>query len=110
MLRWWLKLAMPMMHLALDPSEAPRPSARVARVAELLDCDESDVRRLIRQGELETHHKGIRGVRIYLDSVRAYQDRNTKPASKPIHRKSRAPGPTAAYRSAMASLKAKGII
>ncbi|HEX4027483.1 MAG TPA: helix-turn-helix domain-containing protein, partial [Rhizomicrobium sp.] len=50
-----------------------RPSARVSRVADLLDCDESEVRRLIDGGELQAHGLGKRGVRVFLDSVAAYQ-------------------------------------
>jgi hypothetical protein len=102
-------------HFAADPATAPRPSARVARVAELLDCDAGDVRRLIRSGELETHGKGKRGVRVFLDSVRDYQDRQTKPmpdrADAVIHRpKARSAASTAAHRAAMAGLAAKGLV
>lgn len=60
--------------LATDPAAYVRPSARVATVAELLDCDESDVRRMVREGRLAAHRHGIRGIRVFLDSVRAYQD------------------------------------
>lgn len=100
--------------IAADPSDAPRPSARVATVAGILDCDDGDVRRLIRNGELETHGKGIRGVRVFLDSVRAYQDRQAKPlrprAPALVHRaKMPAPASTASFRAAMAGLKAKGL-
>lgn len=101
-------------HIALDPADAPRPSARVATVAELLDCDEGDVRRLIRQGEIEAHGKGIRGVRVFLDSVRAYQDRQAKPlpprSKAVVHKpKPRSAASTASFRAAMAGLKAKGL-
>lgn len=101
-------------HIALDPADAPRPSARVATVAGILDCDESDVRRLVRAGELEAHGKGIRGIRVFLDSVRAYQDRQAKPLPPRspglVHRpKPRTQASTAAFRSAMAGLKAKGL-
>lgn len=100
--------------IALDPASAPRPSARVATVAELLDCDQGDVRRLVRLGELEAHGKGKRGIRVFLDSVRAYQDRHSRPAmgrpSQPIHTRRRiAPASTASYRAALAGLKAKGL-
>lgn len=60
-------------HIATDPAVTPRPSARVARVAELLDCDERKVRRLIDLGELEAHGLGIRGLRVFLDSIADYQ-------------------------------------
>lgn len=99
--------------LADDPAAYVRPSARVARVAELLDCDPGDIRRLIAAGELEAHGKGVRGVRVYLDSVKDYQDRRAvRPArvqAPPSRAKPRAPASTAAFRAAMAGLKAKGI-
>lgn len=100
--------------LATDPAAYIRPSARVARVAELLDCHPGDVRRLLDDGELEAHGKGIRGIRVYLDSVRDYQDRQARPAKprklKVIHKaKPKAPASTASFRSAMARLQAKGL-
>lgn len=101
-------------HLAIDPALLPRPSARVATVAELLDCDPGDIRRLIREGELETHGKGKRGLRIYLDSVRDYQVRRVRrarprsPSAGAPHR--RGPASTSAHLAAMASLRAKGIV
>jgi excisionase family DNA binding protein len=51
-----------------------RSSARVATVAKLLDCDQSQVRRFVRDGVLEAHRVGKRGLRIFLDSVAAYQE------------------------------------
>lgn len=99
--------------IAADPASAPRPSARVATVAEILDCDAGDVRRLIRAGELETHGKGKRGVRVFLDTVRDYQDRQTKPRPSlgdVIHKpRARSGASTAAFRAAMAGLAAKGL-
>lgn len=102
-------------HIALDPASAPRPSARVATVAELLDCDQGDVRRLVRAGELEAHGKGKRGIRVFLDSVRAYQDRQARPAltkaTPVIHKaKARSTASTARFRAAMAGLAAKGLV
>jgi hypothetical protein len=67
-------------------SASPRPSARIGKVAELLDCDPSDVRRMLRTGELEGHCKGIRGKRVYLDSVAAYQDARAIVAEIPKNR------------------------
>ena len=51
----------------------PRESRRVKTVAKILECDEGEIRRLIDQGEIEAHHIGRRGIRVYLDSVAAYQ-------------------------------------
>lgn len=99
--------------LADDPAAYVRPSARVARVAELLDCDPGDIRRLIATGHLEAHGKGTRGVRVFLDSVKAYQDgrpvvpKAIRPQVRPP--KPKAPASTAAYRAAMAGLRSKGI-
>lgn len=56
-----------------QPEKTPRPSARIARVAAILDCDPSDVRRMVREGTLKAHRKGVRGIRVYLDSVATYQ-------------------------------------
>lgn len=102
-------------HIPLDPASAPRPSARVATVAELLDCDQGDVRRLVKAGDLEAHGKGKRGIRVFLDSVRAYQDRTTKQATAGpkavIHKpKARAAASTARFKAAMAGLEAKGLL
>jgi hypothetical protein len=104
-------------HIAADPAaHQVRPSARVATVADMLDCHPGDVRRLVHAGELEAHGKGIRGIRIFLDSVRAYQDRQAKPrplagapgfVHKPRH-SSRAS--TASFRSALAGLAVKGLV
>ena len=54
---------------------ADRLSIRIHRVCEILDCEPTQVSRLIGQGELEAHGFGIRGVRVYLDSVEAYRAR-----------------------------------
>lgn len=91
-----------------------RPSARVAVVARLLDCHATDIRRLIDSGELEAHRKGVRGIRVFLDSVQKYQERRVclpkaaralvKPtaARKSLSR--------TAHRDALNCLKAKGLI
>jgi hypothetical protein len=98
---------------AIDPPVI-RPSARVATVAAALDCHPCDVRRLVAAGDLEAHGKGVRGIRVYWDSVADYQTRKALPArggaAQVIHRpKARAPASTAAYRAAMAGLQAKGL-
>ena len=61
-----------LVHAAID-APVIRSSARVARVAAIMDCDESHVRRLIDVGELQAHGLGKRGVRVFLDSVADYQ-------------------------------------
>jgi hypothetical protein len=86
----------------------------VARVAEILDCAERDVRRMIEDGDLEAHGKGKRGVRVFLDSVSDYQASRllavkgkrklAKPETKRIH----ASG--AAHLSAIAELRKSGLL
>ena len=99
-------------HIALDPADAPRPSARVATVAGILDCDESDVRRMVVAGTLEAHGHGIRGIRVYLDSVRAYQEAKViiPKGEKAKPRPRKAPVSAAAHRAAEAALRQSGII
>lgn len=103
--------------LATDPADAPRAprqSKRVAWVAEHLDMHPGDVRRLVDRGELEAHGTGVRGIRVFLDSVADYQERQAKsPKVSPtpiIHKpKARSAASTAAFRAAMAGLRAKGL-
>lgn len=62
--------------LVAPPSiEAPivRPSAKVATVAQLLEDDPRQVRRMVARGDLEAHRVGKRGIRVFLDSVEALQ-------------------------------------
>lgn len=67
------------------PDPHVRKSAKIATVAELMECTVSDIYKLVRNGELECHGKGLRGVRIFLDSVARYQQRQTKVA--PLRKK-----------------------
>ena len=91
-----------------------RPSARVANVAKLLHCHPTDIRRLVDTGDLEAHRKGVRGIRVFLDSVQQYQERRTclpkaaRRVGSPIPLKKHTP--TAGYRAALTDLKAKGLI
>lgn len=55
-----------------------RRSAKIATVAELMECTVSDIYKLVRNGELEAHGKGLHGIRVFLDSVARYQQRETK--------------------------------
>lgn len=50
-----------------------RPSARVRAVADMLGDDPSHIRRMVKAGDLQAHRHGKRGIRIFLDSVEAYQ-------------------------------------
>lgn len=96
-------------HIALDTG--PRPSAKIARVAELLDCDESEVRRLVDAGELEAHGIGKRGVRVFLDSVGDYQAKKHRPAKRPGDKRPKPrPATRAAHIAAEAELRKTGIL
>jgi hypothetical protein len=102
--------------LAADPAEAllaPRRSARVATVAADLDMHPSEIRKMIAAGELESHGKGVRGIRVYLDSVARWQERRDRPVTpqkgRIAHKNRPAAASTAAYRAALAGLQAKGL-
>lgn len=56
----------------------PRPQASIKKVAVILDYSERFVRELCNRGELETNGRPGRGLRIFLDSVAAYQQRNRR--------------------------------
>lgn len=59
-------------------SNTPRAQATIKRkrVAEILAYSDRYVRDLCNRGELETNGRPGRGLRIFLDSVAAYQRRN----------------------------------
>lgn len=65
--------------LAVAPRvpQVPRPQASVKKVAALLDFSERHIRELCARGELEYSGR-LRGFRIYLDSVAAWQERNRR--------------------------------
>jgi hypothetical protein len=101
------------MRLVTETNEAPRrPSARIKTVAKDLDTDASAIRRLIAAGELETHTIGKRGVRVYLDSVAAYQDRQTRPVKRgtPANRPKPSRATKAAHAASIDYLKRKGLL
>lgn len=89
----------------------PLQSARVRHVANLLDCDDSQIRRLVANGELEAHNVGRRGVRIFLSSVKDYQDRKIMPAAPYLRPAApRRKASSSAHRAAMAELQRDGIV
>lgn len=102
--------------VAVDLASAvvPRRSSRVRTIAGLLEIDESQVRRLIDAGELESHKIGKRGVRVFLDSVAAYQARQSEPERKlpPKQRLAakRRAVTSAAHQNAMRDLRRLGVI
>lgn len=88
-----------------------RNSARVATVARMLDCDASQVRRLIRTGALEFHRIGKRGIRIFLDSVAAYQEAQTaRPGLRPEAASKLLKRIRASRRSSLAELRTRGLL
>lgn len=91
-----------------------RPSARVRTVAKMLEWDQSQVRRAVESGALEAYRVGKRGVRIFIDSVRDYQEgkRIAPVAAKlsPAQSSNSTRISSRAHRSAMAELRARGIV
>ena len=89
-----------------------RRSVRVAKVAEALDIDQSTVRRLLDRGDLEGHKVG-RGVRIYVDSVQAYQEEKRiappKPKEAPERKARRKAEPSAELEEALAYMRSLGL-
>lgn len=87
---------------------AVRRSVRPATAAEMLDCDRSQVYKLIKGRELETHGLGKRGVRIYLDSIEAYRERKAGRGPSPAPRKAQKLG--AEFYENCARLRALGLM
>jgi hypothetical protein len=106
------------MRLITAPTDQNRPTVRESRrvrtVAEMLDADESQVRRLIAVGDLETHTIGKRGVRVYLDSVVAYQERQAAAPRKQKPKQTlalkRRAVSTAAHNEAVRNLRRVGVL
>lgn len=90
----------------------PRASARVTTVAEMLDCEEGQIRRLIDAGEIQAHCLGRRGVRVYLDSVAEYQARSArKTSAAPKTAGDKPPSASrAAHAEAMSQLRSLGVV
>lgn len=102
--------------LPLEVEPEIRPSARVSTVARLLDDEPSQIRRMLARGDLEGHREGKRGVRIFLDSVAAWQARGTlKPTKSPEKDRPTPPPPRsratqAAHRHAVSLLQDLGVM
>jgi excisionase family DNA binding protein len=96
---------------SISPQAAVRRSARVSVVAQLLDCDDSRVRRLIKTGALEAHRVGKRGVRVFLDSVSGYQEARSHyvPQQKELARKRRSTR-RASHVAALSTLRERGLL
>ncbi len=88
-----------------------RPSARVSAVAQMMDCDQSQVRRLVKTGALESHRVGKRGLRIFLDSVAVYQESRTEQIVRPREQKQQTHAiARESYKDALATLRARGLL
>jgi hypothetical protein len=77
--------------------------------------DESQVRALIDAGELEAHGIGKRGIRVYVDSIRTYQERYARrpkrePGKKIAIVRARRQSAATAHQRAMNELRREGII
>jgi len=101
---------------ALAESDRRLESVTVARAAEILGCDETTVRALLRNGGLDGHRVGKsddtpNGVRVELQSALDYKrrhaiDADQAPADAPA-RPRRRPA-TAAHRESVAYLRSMG--
>lgn len=93
-----------------------RPSARVSTVARMLDDEPSQIRRMVARGDLEAHREGKRGIRVFLDSVEAWQRCQTIKTSKTaVSPQESAPKPMsgatkAAHHHAVALLRDLGLM
>jgi hypothetical protein len=99
------------LHAVTSIAESPRESRKVKTVAAMLEMDESQIRRMEQDGELEGHGHGKRGLRIYLDSVIDWQKRHARASERPgdgkvVERRRRAA--SAAHNEAMEELRADG--
>lgn len=103
------------LRLAASPDEiasayAVRASVRPATAAERLDCDRSQVYRLVRAREIEGHRIGKRGLRIYIDSLEAYRRRRATGAPPAPEAKKRPQRRGAAYHEMVAYLRGRGLL
>ncbi|MFY9287652.1 MAG: helix-turn-helix domain-containing protein [Alphaproteobacteria bacterium] len=91
-----------------------RPSIRVAKAAAILEVNISTIYRLIRTGILEAHRVGTRGVRVFADSLRRYQEEgkiSSSQDSKSTFRESKTiTSSNPAYRDAVAYLQSIGCL
>jgi len=99
------------LRLAVTPIATEDRSVRVSTAAAMLDCDDSTVRKLAKDGELEWHRLGRRGVRIYLSSIEEYRIRMTAPtpAERRQTRKARQ-APSKRHAESMAFLHSLGVL
>ncbi|MFD1627583.1 helix-turn-helix domain-containing protein [Azospirillum griseum] len=103
--------------VASDPDLAPtigiERAVTVGKAALEMGADPATVRRLLKEDELRGYRLGKRGVRIYVSSIQAYQERQklgqkTKSSARstPIVKRVATP----AHREAVATLAELGIL
>lgn len=108
-----------MLRVALPPDLQRERSIDVAQAAEILGCDGSTIRSLIRCEAIEGHRVGRTdrpgGVRVNLQSVLDYKarhairnDEEPRKEEGAVSRRRRRKPSTAAHREAMAQLRALG--
>ncbi|MBR2813438.1 MAG: helix-turn-helix domain-containing protein [Reyranella sp.] len=102
----------------VDQIEEAEASITVDRAAIMLGCDPSTVRKLLRRQQLTGHRVGLgdqpNGVRVHLESVRAYKRRHAIGGDPELPKPPQPPRPPkraegADYREALAYLKAAGV-
>lgn len=97
------------LRIASDPAHGDEidRGIKVGTAAQIIGCDPSYVRKLLRRGDLAGYHLQ-RGVRVWLSSVRAFQTRRptrcTHATAAPD-----TPKPGAPYREAVAALHGLGL-
>jgi excisionase family DNA binding protein len=98
----------------MTASGLQRPSLRVTKVAALLEVDISTVYKLVKSGALEAHRIGKRGIRIYADSLREYQENEriipNNANIDAIKPRTYMPWQNPAYREAEAYLRSMGCL
>ncbi|WP_167771619.1 helix-turn-helix domain-containing protein [Bradyrhizobium niftali] len=90
-----------------------RSSVRVSKAAELLEVDICTIYRAIRSGDIEAHFVGKRGIRVFADSLRNYQERNLvapRSRSKSSRQRPRSRPHSVQYQEAEAFLRDQGVL
>lgn len=91
-----------------------RPSIRVRTAASLLDVHSSVIYKMVRKGELAAFKIGAKGIRIFADSLRSYQENNRIIPRKELRQTTAVNGKRSwvsrEHQEAMAHLRSLGII
>lgn len=91
-----------------------RPSIRVRTAASLLDVHLSVIYKMVHKGELSAFRIGTKGIRIFADSLRSYQERNKIVAQKELQQASSVKGRrkwvSREHQEAMAYLRSLGVV